>query len=107
MKSIAPMSFVATLIALAGAGCTSMPGAQPAMQMSASDQKMMGSCMGMSSEDMIKNSTCTEMMTKMKMSASDMQAMIACRKMDRAAMAKDEGCMSMMKMHPDMMKMPS
>jgi hypothetical protein len=67
----------------------------------------MGSCMEMSSEDMMKNASCKDMMTKMNVSSSDMQTMMACRKMDSDAMTKDERCVSMMKKHHQMMKMPS
>jgi hypothetical protein len=105
MKSIVTMAFGAAMVALASAGCVSAPAAHADMQMSASDHKTMGSCMEMSSEDMMKSANCTTMMTKMNMSASDMQTMMTCRKMDPDAMTKDARCAAMMKMHPDTMKM--
>ena len=99
--------FSIAAIALASTGCASMQAthSESDMKMSASDDKVMGSCMSMSHDDMMKNKDCMGMMKKMSMTGSDMQMMSSCKKMPADAMTKDQGCMSMMKMHPEMMKM--
>ena len=88
---------------LACAGVTRTALAADAM-MSDSDHKMMSSCMAMSSDAMMKDSSCTAMMQKMNMSSSDMMKMKSCMAMSHDAMMKDSDCASMEKMHPDMMK---
>jgi len=103
-SKLAALGLAAFAVA-AGAGCALTPTAPSDMKMSASDEKMMSSCMSMSQDDMMKNSGCTGMMKKMNMTESDMQKMMSCQKMSRDAMMKDQDCVSMMKMHPDMMKM--
>ncbi len=72
--------------------------------MSDSDHKMMSSCMAMSSDDMMKDASCTAMMKKMNMSSNDIMKMKSCQSMSKDAMMKDADCASMEKMHPGMMK---
>jgi hypothetical protein len=91
--------------ALAAAGCANTTPSASAMTMSAADEKMMGSCMSMAQDDMMKNQDCAAMMKKMNMTESDMQKMMSCMKMPRDAMMKDQNCMAMMEKHPGMMKM--
>lgn len=105
MKISKLAAFGVASIALASAGCVSNTKAPADMKMTASDQTMLGSCMSMSRDDMMKSTSCKGMMTKMNMTQADMQTMMACHKMPQDVMMKDMDCVSMKKMHPDMMKM--
>jgi hypothetical protein len=105
MKSSKLAMFGIAAVALVGAGCAHTTAPSSGMKMSAADEMMMGSCMSMSHDDMMKNAGCTGMMKKMNMTESEMQKMMSCKKMSPDAMMKDQDCTSMMKMHPDMMKM--
>lgn len=101
MKTFGP---ALTALALAALTVGFVPSAFAAdKMMSASDQKMMSSCMAMSHDAMMADKGCMSMMKKMKMSDGDMQKMMACKGMSHDAMMADKDCMSMSKMHPGMM----
>jgi hypothetical protein len=103
MISLKTASFSLAMIALAAAGSTQPASAAAMMKMSASNQKMMNSCMGMTHDAMMANKGCMSMMKKMKMSDSDMKMMMSCKAMSHDAMMADKDCMAMSKMHPAMM----
>jgi hypothetical protein len=104
MNNYKSAAFGLALTAFAGiAGFGHTASAAEAM-MSDSAHKMMSSCMAMSSDDMMKDSSCTAMMKKENMSSNDMMKMKSCMGMSHDAMMKDTDCASMDKMHPDMMK---
>ena len=85
--------------------CAGTSLAQTSTPMSATDEKMMGSCMGMASDAMMKDTGCMDVMKRMNMSSGDMTMMKSCMAMAKDAMTKDTSCSAMMKAHPAMMGM--
>ncbi|MDP3736353.1 MAG: hypothetical protein Q8R02_03120 [Hyphomonadaceae bacterium] len=96
---------VAAAAALAAAGCSYAPPPSSDMKTPATGGGMMGSCMSMSRNDMMKNQGCADMMKKMNMSEADMSKMMSCMKMPQEDMMKDQACAAMMEKHSAMMKM--
>ena len=100
MKSL-KFAALGLAMAFAATGCAStMYGSNMASHpMSATDSRLMSSCMAMSQTDRMGNSECMGLMRRMNMSNADMTTMASCHAMSHEDMMRNQDCARLMRMH--------